>query len=202
MSLKMIIFFLATIALFLFSGCIMDGIEGGTDHVNSTDTTLATITSTSTDEEKAWNHLKKALDLAKIDQDTQGQYAAALIELDKAIALNPTLVKAYHYRGIVHDFNQQPQEAMADIQQALRLDSTHIPSYFAKAGLCATIEDSACLIQTFDKIIELDSTNIKAYKQRGLIKLTLKDRVDGCKDLKKAKELGNEMDTWEIFCDH
>jgi len=181
----------------------MDGVEKDTvDHVNSTDTTLATITSTSTDEEKAWNHLKKALDLAKIDQDTQGQYAAALIELDKAIALNPTLVKAYHYRGIVHDFNQQPQEAMADIQQALRLDSTHILSYFAKAALCSTIEDSSCVFQAYDKIIELDSTNIEAYEWRGLLKLSLKDKVGGCKDLKKSKDFGAKDDTWEIFCDH
>ena len=202
MSLKIIYFFLATSLLFLFSGCIMDGIEGGTDHVNSTDTTLATITSTSTDEEKAWNHLKKALDLAKIDQDTLGEYAAALVELDKAIALNPTFVKAYHYKAIILDYNQQYQEAMEHIEQALKLDSTHIPSYFVKAAFCSHKLNYPFALQALTKIIEIDSVNIKAYESRGLIKLEMNNKKGGCKDFKKAKELGNESNTWKILCDH
>jgi hypothetical protein len=47
-------------------------------------------------------HFEHGLKMAILDRDTTGDWDGAILELDKAIDLNPDFVKAYHYRAVIH----------------------------------------------------------------------------------------------------
>ncbi len=57
-----------------------------------------------------------------------GRYDAALIELTRAIELEPLNIEAYHNRAVITERGGDPQKAIADYQTALRYNPQYEPS--------------------------------------------------------------------------
>ncbi|NJO90345.1 MAG: tetratricopeptide repeat protein [Chloroflexia bacterium] len=57
-------------------------------------------------------------------------------------------------------------------------------------------------ISNFNKAIELDKKLAAAYYFRGLDKITLKQKQDGCNDLKMAVDLGHPyaLSQYRLYC--
>jgi hypothetical protein len=51
----------------------------------------------------------------------------------------------------------------------------------------------------FARIIQIDSINGRAYQERGIYLISMNRIEEGCKDLRKAKELGFGSDQWLEF---
>jgi tetratricopeptide (TPR) repeat protein len=197
------IYLLICLPVFIYSSCIGHALEPESEYGNSVDTTLAELTPESTNEEKAWNHLRKAIDLARLDQDTVTDFFNATKELDKAIALDSNFAKAYHYKGLILHEQGEEKTAMAYLNKALEKDTAHLPSYFGKAAIYYGRGEYQLTIKELDKVIQIDSVNIKALVDKGSILVKeMNDKENGCWLLKKAKTLDNDLGqkAWERFC--
>ena len=62
--------------------------------------------------------------------------------------------------------------------------------YFNRAHDKLALEDFRGAIADFNKAIELNPNYAEAYSSRGLSKLSLHQKDEGCMDLSKAGELG------------
>lgn len=204
MSIKLrYIYLLLLLPIFIYSSCIGHALEPESEYGNSVDTTLAELTSESANGEKAWNHLRRALDLARLDQDTVVDFVNATKELDKAIALDSNFAKAYHYKGLILHEQGDEKAAMAYLNKALQKDAAHLPSYFGKAAIYYRKGEYQLAIKEFDNVIQRDSINIKALVDKGSILVEkMNDKKNGCLLLEKAKTLDNGLGqkAWERFC--
>jgi tetratricopeptide (TPR) repeat protein len=68
-----------------------------------------------------------------------GRYDAALEQLDKAIALEPVNVEAYHNRAVIHERRGERDAAVRDYQTAVRYNPQYEPSRRALARLGAAL---------------------------------------------------------------
>jgi tetratricopeptide (TPR) repeat protein len=68
-----------------------------------------------------------------------GQYDAAIEQLDKAIALEPVNVEAYHNRAVIHERRGERDAAVRDYQTAVRYNPQYEPSRRALARLGAPL---------------------------------------------------------------
>jgi predicted AlkP superfamily phosphohydrolase/phosphomutase/Flp pilus assembly protein TadD len=68
-----------------------------------------------------------------------GRYDAALEQLDKAIALEPVNVEAYHNRAVIHERRGERDAAIRDYQTAVRYSPSYEPSRRALARLGAAL---------------------------------------------------------------
>ena len=71
-----------------------------------------------------------------------GRYDAALEQLDKAIALEPVNVEAYHNRAVIHERKGERDAAIRDYQTAVRYNPSYEPSRQALARLGASLPQS------------------------------------------------------------
>ncbi|MGE5413600.1 MAG: alkaline phosphatase family protein [Syntrophomonadaceae bacterium] len=68
-----------------------------------------------------------------------GRYDAAIEQLDKAIALEPVNVEAYHNRAVIHERRGEKDAAIRDYQTAVRYNPQYEPSRRALARLGAPL---------------------------------------------------------------
>jgi tetratricopeptide (TPR) repeat protein len=68
-----------------------------------------------------------------------GRYDAAIEQLDKAIALEPINIEAYHNRAVIHERRGEKDAAIRDYQTAVRYNPQYEPSRRALARLGAPL---------------------------------------------------------------
>jgi predicted AlkP superfamily phosphohydrolase/phosphomutase/Flp pilus assembly protein TadD len=68
-----------------------------------------------------------------------GRYDAALEQLDKAIALEPVNIEAYHNRAVIHERRGERDAAIRDYQTAVRYNPSYEPSRRALTRLGASL---------------------------------------------------------------
>lgn len=97
-----------------------------------------------------------------------GKYDSALVDLNKAISLNPNIAGLYLERGLAHDGGSDHERAIADFSEALRRDSSLVQAYFGRA--IAYEAEGRLDLSTADlnRATELDRNLVAAlYMQRG-----------------------------------
>jgi len=87
---------------------------------------------------------------------------------------------------------EQYQDAINDYNIALEINPKSIPVIFSRAVVKNLAKDFDGSIKDYDMVIELDSQYAFAYYNRGIIKIDLGQKKDGCSDLRRANELGDE----------
>jgi tetratricopeptide (TPR) repeat protein len=156
----------------------------------------------------------------------KNEFMEALLNVNKAIELDPNYAAAYYLRGNIKDnfddrhgamkdYNtaieknakfpdalfargnvkmklQDYYGAIADYTSAITINENYIEAYFnrgkAKQFLLA-YEDA---INDCSKIIQINPKNVDAYYMRGILRITFGDVKNGCLDLSKAGELGDQ----------
>ena len=73
----------------------------------------------------------------------------------------------------------------------------HVPTSYnywvEKGGVCLRVNQTAEAVQALEKAISIDSQNAPAYRMLGYIQVQQKQTEKGIANLKKAKELGDEV---------
>ena len=72
-----------------------------------------------------------------------GRYDEALVQLDRAIELDPLNAEAYHNRGLVHERRGEREAAIAEYRSALRYRPDYPPSRAALRRLTGSAESGA-----------------------------------------------------------
>ena len=75
--------------------------------------------------------------------------------------------------------------------KAIELDDTN-PTYFDNRALSkAEKEDFAGAVDDYSTSLELYPNDPETFLQRGLVKILMNNKYDGCLDLKHAEDLGS-----------
>ena len=120
---------------------------------------------------------------------------------------------AYYYLGRIKMLTFENEAAIKYFDKLVNLAPKDAEAYFLRGTSKSNIMESAGAIADFDKAIELNPNYMEAYANRGVQKINklpvedktgknLKCLEEPCKDLLKAKELGDKSvdDMIYLYC--
>jgi len=100
---------------------------------------------------------------------SRGQHDAAVTELERAVALNPSAAFAYHLLACVLEFSGRSSEAIGHLHTVMRLD----PHYRFKSQALSDLALSHLSLQQFeeglthaDHALQAQSSNVRALQRR------------------------------------
>jgi tetratricopeptide (TPR) repeat protein/predicted aspartyl protease len=82
--------------------------------------------------------------------DARHDYAAAITDYTRAIALQPTAVRAFYGRAMSHWRNKEPEAALADLTAALKLKPDDEPALLARGNIELERKDEADAAADFE----------------------------------------------------
>lgn len=102
-----------------------------------------------------------------IEYGKKRMYNEALVEINKAVSINPKSAKAYHYRATVLAYKGDLDRAIADWNKSIELDNTRFIAYFSRALAFYKKGDADRAIADWTKSIELNPAYTESYYRRG-----------------------------------
>ena len=120
-----------------------------------------------------------------------GQYQNAIKDYNMSIHLKPDYAEAYINRGNIYGQHGQYQLAISDFNKVIVLNSDHIKAYNNRGLAYSELGQYQNAIEDFTKAINLKPDYANAYNNRANAYLKQGDKIAGCKDAKKACELGS-----------
>ncbi len=119
------------------------------------------------------------------------QYKLAIENYSKAIALDSDYMKAYNNRGVAYYKLGQQSLAIKDYNDALRLEPNHAEAYYNLGNAYAALSQDRYAIKNYNEAIRLKPNFARAYEKRVLLFFKKGDKASGCRDARKACELGS-----------
>ena len=120
----------------------------------------------------------------------QWQYQSAIQDYNKAIRLNPQYVKAYNNRGIAYYKLKEPLLAIRDFDKAVGLEPDFAEAYFNRGNAHTKLGQYQVAIKNYSQSIRLKQDYVQAYDNRANAYFITGDTTSGCRDAKKACEMG------------
>jgi len=118
----------------------------------------------------------------------EGSYDQAIVQLNKALSIDPELAGAYYGRGRAYYEKQQYEQAILDFTKVIEINPQHTMAYEVRGGAYAVNGQYDKAISDFTKNIELNPEHTQAYGGRGAA-YTAKGQYDqAISDLTKAIE--------------
>lgn len=99
----------------------------------------------------------------------KGEYGKALVDLNRAVELEPTDFKAYNNRGLVLTDAGQPDKAIADFDRAIALFSNDPSAYYNRGNAYRKLGESDLAVADFSIAISMNPDDMKARNNRGLV---------------------------------
>ncbi len=120
-----------------------------------------------------------------------GLHQKALEDLGRAIELKPDYADAYGNRGVVYSNLENHQLAFEDFNKAIALNPDDPDLYNNRGVASVKLGFYQRAIDDFSKAIERSPGNLDAIYKRSVVYLEQGNRDLGCRDARKACELGN-----------
>ena len=118
----------------------------------------------------------------------------AIADYGKALELNPGFTEVYNNRGVAYRRKGLYDLAIADYSQAIRLSPDDAEAYnnrgIAYSMGKALYEDA---LANFNRAIEIDPGYAKAFYNRGFVYFLKKDYDNAWQDIRKAHDLGYQL---------
>ncbi|MDJ0578705.1 serine protease [Crocosphaera sp.] len=109
-------------------------------------------------------------------------YQQQIVNLTKALELDPSDHLTYQIRGQSHNFNGQYNLAIQDMTKAIELQPDNADYYHQRGGFKSSLGDNQGALEDYNRAIELDRNNASAYSKRASL------YTDQFQDYKKAME--------------
>ena len=117
------------------------------------------------------------------------EFTEALLNLNKAIDLDPSYAPAYFLRGNIKDNFDDRHGAMKDYNTALEKNPKFADAFFARGNVKMKLQDYYGAIADFTSCISLNENNIEAYFNRGKAKQFLQAYEDAINDCSKIIQI-------------
>ena len=113
----------------------------------------------------------------------RGDTAAAIADLDKAIAVDKHRAQAYAQRAVLQAmYNDDYARAQEDIDRALRLEPNNSSFLVNRAMIRYYRDNLRGSMADYDKALDVDPTNLIARYNRGLLRLAVGAKNDALSD--------------------
>jgi tetratricopeptide (TPR) repeat protein len=119
-------------------------------------------------------------------------FHGAMKDYNSAIDLNNKMSDSFFARGNVKMKLQDYYGAISDYSSAIALNENYVEAYFNRGKAKQFLQAYEDAINDCSKIIQINSKSIDAYYMRGLLRIEFGDVKQGCLDLSKAGELGDQ----------
>lgn len=146
-----------------------------------------------------------------------GNFEKAMVDFNHVIRLktNQRMTEnAIYWKAQIHYSQQKFEETIADCDHYFLVNPNDPELYFIRGSANGMLRNFKESIKDYDKAIELNQNYIQAIANRGTTKINLltlngnlqpskKETRSACKDLKRAKELGDNSvdDLIYVYCD-
>ena len=120
-----------------------------------------------------------------------GNYRQAIEDFNKAIEIKSDNAVAYYNRGNVYTDLGNYRQAIAELNRAIEINPGYAEAYSNRGNAYGGLGNYKQAIEDYDRAIEIKPGYTDAYFNRGLGYLNQGDNISGCRDARKACELGN-----------
>jgi len=120
-----------------------------------------------------------------------GNYSQAIEDLNRAIEMKPRFAEAYNNRGIAHKGLGNYRQAIEDYSRAIEIRPDYADAYNNRGNAYNGLGNYRQAIEDYGRAIEIRPGHVAAYNNRGYFSLKQGDNISGCRDARKACELGN-----------
>jgi len=120
-----------------------------------------------------------------------GNYRQAIEDYNRAIEINPIQAEAYIGRGVAYKVLGNYRQAIAELNRAIEINPGYAEAYSNRGNAYGGLGNYKQAIEDYDRAIEIKPGYTDAYFNRGLGYLNQGDNISGCRDARKACELGN-----------
>jgi tetratricopeptide (TPR) repeat protein/S1-C subfamily serine protease len=115
-----------------------------------------------------------------------GNNQEAILDYDRAIALNPKFVEAYNNRGATKSVSGNKQAAIIDFDRAIAINPKHAEAYYNRGKAKSDLGNKQEAILDYDRAIVLNPKFAEAYNNRGTAKSDLGNKQAAIIDFEKA----------------
>jgi tetratricopeptide (TPR) repeat protein len=121
------------------------------------------------------------------------RYDEAFQDVDKAIYIDPDYYQAYQNKAEFYFQLKNWEKALESINKALQINQDNGHCFHIRAEVYFNTGEMDKCIKDFDKAIELNDIMELPYiyLDRGIAKISIGHREEGCTDIKKSVILGN-----------
>jgi Trypsin-like peptidase domain/TPR repeat len=120
------------------------------------------------------------------NKSQKGDYRGAIIDYDKALALNPQFEEIYFRRGVARTLIKDWQGAEADYTKAIATKPEYAEAYLHRGSIRNTLNNWRGAKSDFDLALSLNPNSLPAYIGRGIALCELNDCKGGLQDYNRA----------------
>jgi tetratricopeptide (TPR) repeat protein len=120
-----------------------------------------------------------------------GNDKQAIEDYNEAIRLKADSDRTYYDRGSIYVRHGQYQLAIEDFNKAIGLNPYFIQAYNNRGIAYTLMGIYQKALEDFNEAIILKSDHANSYNMRAFVYLNQGDNISGCRDARKACELGN-----------
>jgi tetratricopeptide (TPR) repeat protein len=124
------------------------------------------------------------------------RYDPAIMAFDRATALKPDMVDAYHMRGRAYLGMAKTANAIHDLTRVIELRPSDFDALVERGRAYLELKDFQSALADANRAIELNAKLAPAYNLRGLIVRGLGDPDRALEDLTRAVELAPNEDNY------
>src|SRR5687768_6265091 len=117
------------------------------------------------------------------------EYMEALLNLNKAIEMDPNYSPAYFVRANIKDAFDDRHGAMKDYNLAIEKNPKFADAFFARGNVKMKLQDYYGAVDDYTSAIKINENYIEAYFQRGKAKHFLQAYEDAINDCSKIIQL-------------
>lgn len=120
------------------------------------------------------------------------EYVEALLNLNKALELDPNNASAYYLRANIKDNFDDRHGAMKDYKLAVEKNAKFAEAFFARGNVKMKLQDYYGAIADYSSAIAVNENYIEAYFNRGRAKQYLQAYEDAINDCSKIIQINSK----------
>lgn len=117
------------------------------------------------------------------------EYMEALLNLNKAIEIEPSYAAAYYIRGNIKEAFEDHHGAMKDYNTAIEKNSKFADAFFVRGNVKMKLQDYYGAVDDYSAAILVNENYIDAYLNRGKAKQFLQAYEDAINDCSKIIQI-------------
>lgn len=116
------------------------------------------------------------------DKAEKGDFAGAIADFDRAIALDPASADAHYNRGATRVQQDDYAAAITDLEKAIALNPKYAAAYNIRGAVRARRDDPTGALADYDRAIALDPNAAGTYLNRGQLREERNDHTGAIAD--------------------